>query len=340
MDRPKATGAPSRSSGLPETLRTDADRMDSTFTLEFTTAQQDGYRQLAGSRKTELTLPHRKLGALVLAAAAAGRDMLPVSSSPAMIHCMLHPESLPDDVSKPFVVCIPLTAEQSDQIRQLTGKHIRVVAIAPEEWPVSYGEPWDIQGPIRIGRSITVHVQGVGDVVANGDHLVELPRSAEGVFGSGLHPATSLAMLLIEDHLTAGASLFDIGTGSGILAIAAARLGAGEILAVDVDADAVAVAREAVTLNGFAGQITVESGSIEVGQSQYDMVVMNIFPPVILSLAPDLTRVLRPQGLLVTSGTTVARAHGLIKGMARYGYRPIAEQVDANWIAHLFREDA
>lgn len=314
--------------------------MDSTFTLELTPAQQDGYVQLVGFRKKELTLPRRRLGALALAAVAAGRDLLPISSSPAMIHCMLHPESLPDDVSKPFVVCIPLTPEQSDEIRELTGQRMRVVAIAPEEWPVSFGERWDIQGPIRIGRSITVDVEGVSEVVANGDHLVRLPRSADGLFGSGRHPTTSLAMLLIEDHLIPGARLFDIGTGSGILAIAAAQLGAGDILAVDVEADAVTVAREAVGLNGLSHQIKVELGSIEVGQSQYDMVVMNIFPPVVLALAPELPRVLRPRGLVITSGTTTARARDLIKGMARFGYTPIDEQVQDTWIAHLFQGDA
>jgi ribosomal protein L11 methyltransferase len=254
-----------------------------------------------------------------------------------MIHCMLHPESLPDDVSKPFVVCIPLTPEQSDEISQLTGQRMRVVAIAPEEWPVSYGERWDIEGPIRIGRSVMVLVEGVSEVSANGSPLVRLPRSAEGVFGSGRHPATSLAMQLIEDHLIPRARLFDIGTGSGILAIAAARLGAGDILAVDVEANAVAVAREAVGLNGLAHQIQVELGSIEVGQSQYDMVVMNIFPPVILALAPELSRVLRPRGLVITSGTTSARAHDLIKGMARLGYSQIDERAEDNWIAHVFQ---
>jgi ribosomal protein L11 methylase PrmA len=67
------------------------------------------------------------------------------------------------------------------------------------------------------------------------------------------------------------------------------------------------------------------------------MVVMNIFPPVILALAPELSRVLRPRGLVITSGTTSARAHDLIKGMARLGYSQIDERAEDNWIAHVFQ---
>jgi ribosomal protein L11 methylase PrmA len=312
--------------------------MDATFRLEFTPEQVDGYLWLTGTRREDITLSRRKLGALVLAAAAAGRDLLPISESPDMIHCMLHPESLPDDISKPFVVCLSLTAEQSEQIRLLTRQHMRTVAIAPDESAVDYGETWDLREPIRISRTITIAPAEVSAPASNGNHVVKFPKSASGVFGTGRHPATSTAMRLIEDHLPVGARVFDIGTGSGILAIAAARLGAAEILAVDVEANAVVTAREAVAFNGLSQQIKVELGSIEIGQTKYDMVVMNIFPPVILALAPNLPRVLKPGGLVVTSGTTTARSHDLVKGMARYGYQQVDERVERNWVAHLFRE--
>lgn len=307
------------------------------FTLELTQKQQDGYAWLAGVRRSTLTVPRLRLGALVLAAAAAGRDVLPLSSSPSMIHCMLHPDSLPDDVSKPFVVCLPLTAEQSEQIRQLTGKYLRVVAIAPAEWPVDYIEQWQPGEPFQIGHTITVLPDGADESAVNGNHPVRLPLSVDGVFGTGRHPATGTAMLLIEDYLRKGHRMFDIGTGSGIFAIAAVRLGAREVLAVDVEPSAVAYARQAVALNGVSDQVQVELGSIEVGQSEYDLVVMNIFPDVILRLAPQLERVLGPDGMVITSGAVRARAPELTKGMAHHGLEQVDERIIGNWIGQLFR---
>jgi ribosomal protein L11 methyltransferase len=99
---------------------------------------------------------------------------------------------------------------------------------------------------------------------SDADRIIELPAgdgSGQGVFGTGRHPTTRLSLILLEGYVESGDRVLDLGTGSGILA--AARLGAGEVLALDVEAAAVAVARETVSLNGLAGAVEVRRGGIE-----------------------------------------------------------------------------
>jgi ribosomal protein L11 methyltransferase len=110
-------------------------------------------------------------------------------------------------------------------------------------------------------------------------------------FGTGVHETTRLCLEALEEFVTPGARVLDVGTGSGILAQAAVLLGAGKVYACDTDPVAVEIARE-----GFVGSVdAVASGSV-------DLVVANISPEAIMQLAPDLMRVLRPGGVLLASG--------------------------------------
>jgi ribosomal protein L11 methyltransferase len=110
-------------------------------------------------------------------------------------------------------------------------------------------------------------------------------------FGTGVHETTQLCIEALEDYLRPGTRVLDVGTGSGILARAAALLGAGTCFACDVDPVAVEIAGI-----GFVGSVdAVRSASV-------DLVVANISPEAIVQLAPDLVRVLRPGGLMLASG--------------------------------------
>jgi ribosomal protein L11 methyltransferase len=116
-------------------------------------------------------------------------------------------------------------------------------------------------------------------------------------FGTGVHETTQLCMEALEDYLAPGMSVLDVGTGSGILAVAARLLGAGKIYACDIDAVAVEIA------GGLDGPPHRFVGSVDaVASGSADVVLANISPEAIVRLAPDLLRVRRAGGVLLASG--------------------------------------
>ena len=135
-------------------------------------------------------------------------------------------------------------------------------------------------------------------------------------FGTGVHETTQLAIEALERHVTPGMSMLDVGTGSGILAQAARLLGAGRVYGCDIDPLAVEISG-----GGFVGSVdAVRTGSM-------DLVVANISPETIVSLAADLLRVLKPNSVLLASGFELAEV-----GMVRDRLPP-AEEVNTkgNW---------
>jgi ribosomal protein L11 methyltransferase len=143
---------------------------------------------------------------------------------------------------------------------------------------------------------------------------------------------------LLEEHVRPGDRVLDLGTGSGILAVAAARLGAGEVLALDTDADAVAVARETVSLNGLAGAVEVVRGGIGSAAPPYEVVAANIFPNVLIELAADLAAAVRRGGVLVASGSVVARAEEVADAVCAVGFGFEERRSRGDWVGMVFRK--
>lgn len=125
-------------------------------------------------------------------------------------------------------------------------------------------------------------------------------------FGTGLHPTTQMCLQALESLVKPGMDVLDVGTGSGILAIAAAGLGAGHVLAMDTDAQAVTAARENVVRNRVANQVVVRRGSLElVDRQEWDVVIVNILAPVIVTMLREddlLSYVVANSGRLLLSG--------------------------------------
>jgi ribosomal protein L11 methyltransferase len=153
-------------------------------------------------------------------------------------------------------------------------------------------------------------------------------------FGTGTHPSTLLSIRLLEKYLHPGARVIDVGCGSGILSIVAAKLEAGSVLALDLDPLAVEKARENVALNGEETRIRVEGGDLLKGVSETaDLVVANILAEIILRFIHDLPRVLVPGGIFIASGIIEEKAEQVKESLRRFGLEVLETIHLDGWVA-------
>jgi ribosomal protein L11 methyltransferase len=139
---------------------------------------------------------------------------------------------------------------------------------------------------------------------------------------------------------SAGARVIDVGTGTGILAVAAVKLGAREVLAIDLDPVAVESAQVNVALNGVAERVEVRQGDLLTSingagewRGQADLVVANILADVIVLFVDDVMQALRPGGLYVTSGIIAAKASMVQAALERVGFEMVEQAADGDWVA-------
>lgn len=205
--------------------------------------------------------------------------------------------------------------------------------LADEDWATAWKRHYST---FRVGRRLVIHPSWLPNTPRSDDVVVTLdPGSA---FGTGLHPTTRRCLELLEETVKPGHDVLDVGTGSGILALAAVGLGARHVLATDVDPLAVEVARTNVQVNRADEVITVMPGSIDVAPSdrRYDVVVANIIARVIIQLASELVARLRPEGQLIVGGIIADRAEEVSETLARHGVE-LARFADGDWVTLLGR---
>ncbi len=157
-------------------------------------------------------------------------------------------------------------------------------------------------------------------------------------FGTGLHATTRFCLIRVEKYLVPGMSVLDLGTGSGILAIAAVKLGAASVLALDTDPVAVRIARDNTTKNGVTGAVTVRRGTLSTTvvkrlRGHFDLVVANVTSRVIAEMAERLSLVLKPGGRLVVSGINAAGLDTVLIRLALANLRIDAIDHEGEWHA-------
>ena len=153
-------------------------------------------------------------------------------------------------------------------------------------------------------------------------------------FGSGQHETTRLCLEQIEKHLTNGAKVLDVGTGSGILAIAALLLGAGKVTGVDIDPLSIKTAKENAILNNVNENLKLKTGNLAYDVTEtFDMVVANIVADVIIELLPDAFIKLKPEGIFIASGIIEAREHDVLDALSVNGFAPIEVKHDKGWVS-------
>jgi len=172
------------------------------------------------------------------------------------------------------------------------------------------------------------------------------PREGEAVigldpgmaFGTGQHATTLMCLRALDELLRPGMDVLDLGTGSGVLALAAARLGAASVLALDIDSQAAAVAGENVRLNGLEAIVRVEEGTLDgLLEPAFDLAVANISAAVIVEVAPALAAALRPAGLLIVAGFSAESAERVASALAGSGLVVERTLADGDWRAHIVR---
>jgi ribosomal protein L11 methyltransferase len=232
------------------------------------------------------------------------------------------------------------TADAADQCRGLETalQHLeKTTAIATrvtytrideEDW----AEAWKAHfWPEKITDTIVVKPSWREYPATNEEIVLEIDPGM--AFGTGTHPTTALCIRLIETHLRAGDAFLDVGTGSGILMIAAAKLGAGNLFGVDNDVLAVGVAEKNIQTNGIQ-KFTLATGNlVEPVKNTFDMVTANILAEVILDLLPQATAVLKPNGIFICSGIIATKKKSVLAGLEENGFKALDVLEKEEWVA-------
>lgn len=245
---------------------------------------------------------------------------------------------------------------------------LQVKQIEEEDWANAWKQYYTVQ---RIGER-TVIVPSWIDYQPQPQDLV-LKLDPGMAFGTGLHPTTQLCVMKLEQFLTPNDLVLDLGCGSGILAIAAARLGARAVLALDTDPIAVEATRANAGRNDVSSIITAAEGSLGRGASfghwltppwidgaapvsptdanpllppaatsanapQFDLIVANIIARVLAAVAPDFVAALRPGGMLISSGIIADREAEVVAAYAAAGLEPVERRQEGDWVALVNRK--
>jgi ribosomal protein L11 methyltransferase len=196
--------------------------------------------------------------------------------------------------------------------------------------------------PLQVGRRLWVGP--VGEAVPADLSLLPVWLGAGPAFGTGAHPSTQLCLRALERHLKPGARVLDLGTGSGILAIAAARLGAQSVHGVDIDPGALRVARANVIINEVGDRVQLEQGTLadvlgaREGDNGFTWVMANILAHVLVDFFEQgLPRALAPGGWLVLSGFLRSQTPQLRACLAAAELELLAQEAQDDWICLIAR---
>jgi ribosomal protein L11 methyltransferase len=199
-----------------------------------------------------------------------------------------------------------------------------------EDWAHSWKEYFH---PLKIGRNLVVKPTWRDYRAKPGEAVIELDPGM--AFGTGTHPTTAMCTAMIERYFKKGNSFLDVGTGSGILLIAAAKLGADKIYGIDNDPTALTVAAGNLKLNHLeALQIGLICTDLLIGiRDRFDIIVANILSHIILDLLKDIRRVLTSGGIFVCSGIVDTNEKQVVDAMEDTGFTILEINSKNEWVA-------
>ncbi|MCB0196951.1 MAG: 50S ribosomal protein L11 methyltransferase [Anaerolineae bacterium] len=257
-------------------------------------------------------------------------------------------ESLAPDFEKVTVRTV-LPAEDKERLREvevllaLIGQALpkglpepRLQPVGESDWATSWREHFHV---VRIGQRFVIKPSWREYSPSAEDIVIEIDPGL--AFGSGLHPTTQLCLKIFEEMDLHGQELFDVGTGSGVLSIAALKSGATIARAVDVDDVAVRVADENFERNGLMDRVeTAVGSSTENGGRQWPLVVANILAHILIEIMPGLAAALSTDGQLILSGMIADQETDVTRAAQAHQLEIVERHSHEDWVALIAQRDS
>ncbi|MGI6469584.1 MAG: 50S ribosomal protein L11 methyltransferase [Syntrophomonadaceae bacterium] len=211
---------------------------------------------------------------------------------------------------------------------------LETAEVRDEDWAESWKQYYHT---FRVGRRLVIKPSWEQYQSQAGDVVIELDPGM--AFGTGIHATTRFCLIFVEQYIKGGEKVIDAGCGSGILSLAAARLGAAEILAMDIDTVAAQIAQQNIAINGLSDKIRAVAGDIfaDLKQQQADVIMANLTADIILSWLPVAVSILNQSGLLIASGIPDSRWPEVKAAMQEAGLSIEGILLDSDWVGAAAR---
>ncbi len=213
---------------------------------------------------------------------------------------------------------------------------IELLGVDEEEWSTAWKKYYH---PVKVGEKLVIVPMWEKYDKKPEEIIVRMDPGM--AFGTGTHETTRLVCGLIEKYLKKGDYMLDVGTGSGILAICASKLGAEKCKAYDIDPVAVRVAKENVKDNDVTNvecDVSDLLANVDLSGGLFDFATANIVADIIVRMAPDIGAYLKTGGLLITSGIIERYADDVRGAMTANGFEPVEERMESDWVAMVWRK--
>lgn len=260
----------------------------------------------------------------------------------------LNPDDYPDEgvVIKAYLPVTSFLGETVNEIKERInnlvlydidiGKNkVTISEVNEEEWATAWKKYYR---PVKISKKFTIVPTWEEYTPKDSDELlIELDPGM--AFGTGTHPTTVLCIQALEKTVKKGDAVIDVGTGSGVLSIAAALLGARKVLSLDLDPVAVKAARINVKLNKVQSAVSVFQNNLLDGiEEEADVIVANILAEVILRFTDDAAKIVKKGGYFVTSGIINTKKEEVRASLESSGFKIVETMQMEDWIAFIAKK--
>ncbi len=227
---------------------------------------------------------------------------------------------------------LAIIEEELAAVEERIGKfrfgNTRFRTVSEQDWANEWKQYFHVT---HVGETLVIKPSWEEYTAKEGEHVIEIDPGM--AFGTGTHHTTNMCMALLEKVLPANATVFDVGTGSGILAIAAALLGAKEVKAVDIDAVAVRIAQENVAANNLSDKIDAKEGDLLRGtEGKADVIIANIIADIIIMLLKDIPVKLADDGIFLASGIIKEREADVVVAAHASGMQIDHTEYKGEWV--------
>ena len=239
----------------------------------------------------------------------------------------------PDPSGTVVIAAFPDEASARYALREIRGEYeADIIYVPQEDWATEWRRGFGAQ---RIGERLLLHPSWEPAPSKPGDAVLTI--DPENAFGSGDHETTRLVLQVLDQRVTGGERVLDVGCGSGVLSIAALRLGAASARATDIEEDAVVVAKRNAELNGVSASIQVSTQPLAEIDGVYDIVLANIETRVLVNMPKDLQARMAPAGVLILSGILRGERDALLAVYAAMKLEACLEE--GEWCACVLRPE-